>query len=614
MRNAFSQETGKLIVSSDLATFLFPTPSEIKYQDGTFKIPTELSFYSQDDLLKDLLPISPLLLNLSNEPSAPIHLVRQDFGHEEAFSIVCSPEKITMFTPGAKAALFALHVLKQIFESSEETIPCFEINDRPALRRRAFMLDVSRCKVPTMDSVYELIDLLSILRFNEIQLYIEHTFAFQNHATVWDQFSPFTGEEIRQIDNYCKQRFIELVPNLNSFGHFERWLRHERYKKMAECPDGFHRDEPFMVRDHGSVLKPNQESLEFIDSLYEEYLPHFSSSKFNVGLDEPWELGQGWSQTMVESKGKHTVYLDHLKGILGLVEKRGKSMEFWADVLLEKPENAQNLPSSASPVIWGYEADHPFEEQAKTLASCGLKYSLAPGTATWRSFSGRWDTVRQNLSAACDIAGKYQAEGVVLTTWGDCGNHQPWATLYPPLFLGAQLAWNGRDMSDDQIGSAVDHFVFHSPAIGLGKELINLAKLDQITGFNLPNNSLPWFALFSAQPEKLPEHLAMQTNIAKMKKGLEWLEELDGKRLPFEKDSPGNHAEMERRLGIQLSRIGLQHAFSLLQPSTQFPRTDQMDQELVQEFQDIWSLRARRGGLHEAVDLLEKALQKTNRA
>jgi hypothetical protein len=39
-----------------------------------------------------------------------------------------------------------------------------------------------------------------------------------------------------------------------------------------------------------------------------------------------------------------------------------------------------------------------------------------------------------------------------------------------------------------------------------------------------------------------------------------------------------------------------------------------MDQELVQEFQNIWLLRARRGGLHEAVDLLEKALQKTNRA
>ena len=257
------------------------------------------------------------------------------------------------------------------------------------------MLDVSRCKVPTMKSLFELIDLLSILRFNEIQLYIEHTFAFRDHRAVWQDSSPFTGAEIQEIDHYCKDRFIELVPNLNSIGHFERWLRHEPYKKFAECPDGFRRDEPFMVRDHGSVLKPNQESLAFLDSLYEEFLPHFSSSKFNVGLDEPWELGQGWSKSKVQEIGKHKVYLEHLNGILSLVEKRGKSMEFWADVLLENPSNAKLLPTSASPIIWGYEANHPFEKEARSVASSGLNFSLAPGTATWRSFSGRWETVCQ---------------------------------------------------------------------------------------------------------------------------------------------------------------------------------------------------------------------------
>ena len=75
-----------------------------------------------------------------------------------------------------------------------------------------------------MQTMYELIDLLSDLRYNELQLYIEHTFAFKDHDIVWQDFSPLTGEEIEQIDQYCQERFIELVPNLNSFGHFERWL------------------------------------------------------------------------------------------------------------------------------------------------------------------------------------------------------------------------------------------------------------------------------------------------------------------------------------------------------------------------------------------------------
>ena len=151
----------------------------------------------------------------------------------------------------------------------------------------------------------------------------------------------------------------------------------------------------------------------------------------------------------------------------------------------------------------GYEANHPFDEQARTIAACGLKYSLATGTATWRSFSGRWKTARANLISAIQNSQKHEAEGILLTSWGDCGNHQPWATLYPPLVLGAQLAWSGQDATDTEIGDFIDHTIFDAPCSGLGKSFIDLAKLDQHTGFNLPNNSLSWFALFPAQPEKL---------------------------------------------------------------------------------------------------------------
>ena len=283
-------------------------------------------------------------------------------------------------------------------------------------------------------------------------------------------------------------------------------------------------------------------------------------------------------------------------------------MEFWADVLLEKPENAKNLPASASPVIWGYEPEHPFKEQAKILASCGLRYSLAPGTANWRSFSGRWDTVRQNIPDACRVAKVYNAEGILLTSWGDCGNHQPWATIYPPLFLGAQLAWNGKGLNDEDIGSAVDNLVFKKTGCGLGINFIHLACLDQIMDFKLPNNSLPWFALFSAQPEKLPEHLLEQTTLDQMKKGLAWLEQLNEKKFSFPKDSPAHHAEVEWRLGIELSKIGTQRAISLIDSSTHFPDTSQNYNQVLENFQNIWLLRARRGGLAEAIQLLTNAL------
>ena len=599
-------------MSEEPKSVLFPSPSEFSYLEGSFEKPKSIRVNFEDDSYESLISVAPFPLVKSSKDSANLNFVQNEKENPEAFKIICSPSGFTVFSSTAKAGLFALHSLRQILNSSRNKLQCFELKDCPRLKRRGFMLDVSRCKVPTMKSLFELIDLLSILRFNEIQLYIEHTFAFRDHRAVWQDSSPFTGAEIQEIDHYCKDRFIELVPNLNSFGHFERWLRHEPYKKFAECPDGFRRDEPFMVRDHGSVLKPNQESLAFLDSLYEEFLPHFSSSKFNVGLDEPWELGQGWSKSKVQEIGKHKVYLEHLNGILSLVEKRGKSMEFWADVLLENPSNAKLLPTSASPIIWGYEANHPFEKEARSVASCGLNFSLAPGTATWRSFSGRWETVCQNLASATRNAQKYEAEGILLTTWGDCGNHQPWSTLYPPLFLGSQLAWNLTEKTDEEIGSAIDREVFLSTDSGLGKAFIDLAKLDQIMGFNLPNNSLPWFALFTAQPQKLCTHISEQVSTGQILKGLDWLKELKEKKFPLKNTSQGEVAEKELILGIDLSIKGIKRALSELEPSAISSSNEMSNSAITQNFSNIWLLRARKGGLHEAVELLEETLGKGN--
>ena len=118
-------------------------------------------------------------------------------------------------------------------------------------------------------------------------------------------------------------------------------------------------------------LKPNQESLDFIDSLYSEYLPNFSSKSFNVGLDEPWELGQGWSKQEVEQTSKGAVYLRHLEGIRGLVEKHGKNMQFWSDVLLEDPKNAKLLDKHASPSSGDMNRAIPIRNKRKKLRSAG---------------------------------------------------------------------------------------------------------------------------------------------------------------------------------------------------------------------------------------------------
>ena len=352
---------------------IFPQPQDVSPLPGSIDLQTLGKLRTDDAKFRRIASLFYKRLGMDggNTDEAPTLLLeRAQTSHREEYVLETSPLKIVLSASSDEGLFRGLTSLCQLREGSGPgKTECLRIEDRPVIDGRGFMLDVSRCKVPTMETLTELIDLLADLRYNELQLYVEHTFSFRDHEIVWRKASPLTGENIRELDQYCRERFIELVPNLNSFGHFERWLRHEPYKAMAECPDGFRREDPFMERDHGSTLKPNQESLDFIDSLYSEYLPNFSSKNFNVGMDEPWELGQGWSKQEVQREGKGHVYLKHLEGIHKLVEKHERQMQFWADVLLEEPENAKLLPPSASPVIWGYEPDHPFDEQAEIIAS-----------------------------------------------------------------------------------------------------------------------------------------------------------------------------------------------------------------------------------------------------
>jgi N-acetyl-beta-hexosaminidase len=221
-----------------------------------------------------------------------------------------------------------------------------KINDWPDFPARGVMLDVSRNKVPTLETLCALVDLIAGWKVNQLQLYMEHTFAYRNHPEVWAQASPLTGGEILMLDAYCRERFIELVPNQNSFGHMERWLKLDRYAALAETHAVF--QAPWGPMQGPFSLSPvDPGSLELVQSLYDELLPHFTSRMFNAGLDEAVDLGQGRSQALCQKLGTSQVYLDYLLDIYREVTRRGYTLQYWGDIVIHYPELIPYLPKDA---------------------------------------------------------------------------------------------------------------------------------------------------------------------------------------------------------------------------------------------------------------------------
>ena len=67
-------------------------------------------------------------------------------------------------------------------------------------------------------------------------------------------------------------------------------------------------------------------------------------------------------------------------------------------------------------------------------------------------------------------------------------------------------------------------------------------------------------------------------------------------------------AEQEWKLGIDLSTVGINHAIRMMSKDNHSSNIAKNPSPLIERFQDIWLQRVRRGGLHEAVSLLENAL------
>ena len=78
--------------------------------------------------------------------------------------------------------------------------------------------------------------------------------------------------------------------------------------------------------------------------MLDQYIPLFSSNKFNICCDETFDLGEGKNKKLAAEVGKGRLYIDFLKKIVEHVKGYGKQVMFWGDIILEHPELMARTP------------------------------------------------------------------------------------------------------------------------------------------------------------------------------------------------------------------------------------------------------------------------------
>ena len=462
---------------------LLPVPRSVKWTDERYQLPNQLTYNIPPE-------DSALVLGILNKYL--IYSDLQDYGFSIDFkkNVELRPQEyllriktsnIEIHYHQPQGLFYALTTFKQILlQSPERVLPGVEIIDHPDLKVRGALLDISRNKIPKLETLYAIVDVLSDLKYNQLQVYIEgFSFAYPSFRSLWQHTeTPLSPEEIQKLDQYCKDRFIELVPNQNSLGHMASWLQTEVYQELAECPNGY---TLFGMFNRKATLCPTDpRSLELVKSLSDDLLPNFSSSQFNVNLDEPFELGTCKSkQAAKQAGGVARLYLEYTKKLHKYVKGKGKKMMMWGDVAAKHPEIIQEMPKDITLLEWGYESNHPFEAHCYQLQQAKQPFMVCPGTSSWSSFTGRTFNMMTNIENAIQSGIRFGAEGMLLTDWGDFGHLQYLTVSYAGLAYGGALSWNYQGKNQVQLDHYLSKMIFKDQSNLMGNLVLNMGVYNQ---------------------------------------------------------------------------------------------------------------------------------------
>lgn len=482
---------------------LLPAPQVLTQTGGVWKIPKTGTialhaqhsadlFFTARQLQRALIRDDGRPWEITSATAAPIVLRNTTAGiPKQGYRLTITTDGVVVEASDSAGVFYGVMTLIQILQTHGRSLPNLRIEDHPDFAVRGVMLDISRDNVPTMETLFELIDMFASWKLNQLQLYTEHTFAYRAHQSVWKNASPITAEEVIILDAYCRERFIDFVPNQNSFGHMNRWFEHAAYQTLAETEPGAFKTWYFPMQTPMCLAPAVPETLDFLKSLYDELLPNFMSQHFNVNCDETFDLGLGKSKTLVDSQGKGRVYLDYLLKIHGLVSGYGRTMQYWGDIITQYPDLVPELPKDAIALDWGYDVGYRYPETTRMFADSGVPYYVCPGTSAWWSILGRADNCIGNIREAAEYGLKNGAVGLLNTDWGDTAGYRHFLpNSYLGFACGALYSWALEANRDANLAHLLDIFVFHDTADAMGQIVIDLGNAYQHTGIVSRDGSL----------------------------------------------------------------------------------------------------------------------------
>ena len=433
------EHAGHLYIDQNVKILLDPRSDQNVYDSAKFfqnRVEQETGLYL--DIIKAKMTMF-----------TSIHCAYDASFEAQAYTLEIAEEGILITAKDAVGIHYGLMSLLQLIKDQGLKLKHLEIKDKPRFAHRGFYHDVTRGKVPSKATLFQLIDDLSEYKINELQLYIEHTFLWENLSEAYRDKDALSAQDIIELDNYAHKRHVSLIPSIATFGHMYEILRTQTYQHLSEKE--IDNTEPFSFVNrmaHHTIDVSQKESINLIRSMIEDFIPLFRSNKFNICGDETFDLGQYKNKELGKQKGIGTLYVDFLSEIIKIVQDNNREVLFWGDIILKYPEMLSKLPKDVVCLNWGYGAKEK-EDNTRKIAESKVPQYVCPSTTGWNRMINWLDNSSENIRRMIQYADKYDAYGILNTDWGDYGHVNLLGSTMPMVIYGAALSWNPHGLESD---------------------------------------------------------------------------------------------------------------------------------------------------------------------
>jgi hexosaminidase len=381
---------------------IIPEPVSVKASNGVFTLPKSILIEagSQPQLaqtvnfLKDRLSVPTgskvSVINSATSPTISLVLNRTTDAAigEEGYRLSVEAKKITITANEPPGLFYGVQTLIQLFPSQIESAslvsdvkweaPIVEITDYPRFGWRGLMFDVTR-HFFTKEEVKQFIDEMVRYKFNLLHLHLTDDEGWRieikslpnlTKVGAWNvkkvgyfgTFSPpspdeprnyggfYTQDDIREIVQYAKDRFVNILPEIDVPGHSLAAV--VSYPELSCTPEAntYHvrSGETFMDWSHGAppialvdntMCPANEKVYEFLDKVLTEVAPLFPFEYIHMGGDECpknfWEKTPAIKELMQREglKTMEEVQSYFEKRLEKIVESKGKKFMGWDEIL-----------------------------------------------------------------------------------------------------------------------------------------------------------------------------------------------------------------------------------------------------------------------------------------